>query len=351
MPSIRAIGTALPGYGYNRAEIAAAANVWLAGDPAKRDAFQRFLASSKTDRRHFVIPAEAVLSLNGMHGRAELFEQEGPPLGVAAVSNALGLAGLRPEHIATLLFTSCSCPSIPAIDALILERAGFPRTTARIPIYQHGCAGGVVGLGIASELAKLGRPVLLNAVELCSLVFNSRTPSPAELVGSAIFADGAACAVISPEDSGFAIVARESFLIPDSRHLMGYDLLDDGFHLRLDRDLPRILGATAPDRVHQFLQKNALTSDKVKYWLFHPGGVKILNFLESAFTLSPEQAHWSRDVLQTVGNLSSATVLFVLDQFLRSRLIKLGEYALMVGIGPGLTLELILFQQREESSI
>ncbi len=351
MPSIRAIGTALPRYSYNRAEIAAAGNTWLADAPDKRDAFQRFLASSKTDKRHFVIPAESVLSLNGMHGRADLFEREGPPLGVAAIAQALTYAGLRPEQIATLLFTSCSCPSIPAIDGLILEQSGFPRTTSRIPIFQHGCAGGVVGLGIASELARLGHPVLLNSVELCSLVFNSRNPSPAELVGSAIFADGAACAVISPEDSGLTFVARESYLIPQSRHLMGYELLDDGFHLRLDRDLPRMLGSSAPERVQQFLQNHQLTTKDVRYWLFHPGGIKILNFLESAFGLAPEQARWSRDVLQSVGNLSSATVLFVLDSFLRAQVVKTGEYALMVGIGPGLTLELILFQQREELTV
>ena len=349
MPSIRSIGTALPRYTYDRAAIAATGDAWLAKLPEKRAAFHRFLAASKTECRHFAIPTESILALNGLHGRAEHFEREGPPLGIAAVQAALHSSGLKPDAISTLVFTSCSCPSIPAIDALIVERAGFPRTTARIPMYQHGCAGGVVGLGIAAELARLGRPVMVNTVELCSLVFHNGDPTGAELVGSALFADGAAAAVITPEEQGLTFLARESYLIPDSRHLMGYELLDDGMHLRLDRELPRMLSASAPERVRDFLARHHLTQEQVAYWLFHPGGIKILSALESAFHLTPAQAHWSRDVLHSVGNLSSATVLFVLDQFLRARVIRDGEYALMVGIGPGLTLELLLFQQQPET--
>ncbi|WKZ56709.1 MAG: 3-oxoacyl-[acyl-carrier-protein] synthase III C-terminal domain-containing protein [Bdellovibrionota bacterium] len=342
--TIRSIGTAVPEHSYTPEEIARCTDNWLAHDPAKRAIFERFLSSTRTERRSFAIPVPEILSLNGLHGRAEHFEREGPKLGSQAVTRALTQAAVTPESVESFVFTSCSCPTIPSIDALILERVGMSRHTKRIPIYQQGCAGGVVGLGIASQLAHSGGAVLLNSVELCSLVFHSENPSSAELVGSALFADGAACAVVGAGESGLTFIAHQSYLLPNTRHLMGYDLFDDGFHLRLAKELPQSLSSAAPQLVRSFLAQHDLTPSSIPHWLFHPGGIRILELLESAFSLRPEQAPWAREVLQSCGNLSSATVLFVLERFLASAAPQKDDYALLVGVGPGLTLELILFR-------
>lgn len=343
--AVKSVGTALPEFKYTTEAVIDATNGWLSSQPDKRASFERFVRAAKTAERSFVMPVEEILRLNGLKGRAEFFERAGPKLGVAATNLALNRAQIKPSQVGSLLFTSCTVPSIPSIDALILEEVGFNRTVNRIPIYQHGCAAGVVGLGAAFRMAQLGKPVVLNAVELCSLVFHSDDPNPAELVGSAIFADGAAAATVAQADSGLMIVDHQSYLLPNSRHLMGYDLRDSGFHLRLDKELPKSLLEMAPACVEQFLASHSLTTSDVAHWLFHPGGVRILDLLEAAFELRPEQAQWSRQVLSSVGNISSATVLFVLERFMQREVIDNGDYALMLGIGPGLTIELVLFKQ------
>lgn len=201
-----------------------------------------------------------------------------------------------------------------------------------------------MGLSLANKFARHGQIAMLTSVELCSLVFQPTDVSPGHLVGAALFGDGAASALITPHDTGLRIVDTLSYLIPDTRHLMGYDILDTGMHLRLDKELPKNLALTVPDLVHGFLASHSLRAADINWWLFHPGGVKILGYLEQAFSLEARQCPWSRQVLREVGNLSSATILFVIKEFMDSQVAAPGDYALAVGIGPGLTIELILLQ-------
>ena len=346
MASIQAVGTALPQHIYSSADVKGIGEVWLQDEPRSRELFDRFLQSSHTGSRHFVLSPDEILSLGGLSDRAALFEEHGPQLGVNSLQRALTLTGIPAEEINTLVFTSCSCPVIPSIDALIVEHSELSRNVMRVPVYQQGCAGGVVGLQVANALVQARGPVALTSVELCSLVFQRGNSRAAQLVGAAIFADGAATIIVSPEDRGLVILSAQSYLMPDSRHLMGYDLLDDGFHLRLDKDLPRALVQAAPEQVRAFLAKSNLATEEIDYWLFHPGGTKILDFLEQSFNLTQEKCHWARDVLSSVGNLSSATVLYVLESFFNSKVAKDGDRILMMGVGPGLTLELVLFEYR-----
>lgn len=344
MTSIVSIGTVLPEYHYTIDDVDHIGKQWLQNKPDQLALFRRFLASSKVSGRHFIVPPEEILELRGMEHRSGLFEKTAAPLGAQALEKALLKRNTRFDELQTLVFTSCTCPSIPSVDALIIDRLDLDRSMLRVPVYQHGCAGGVAGLRIASELSKVRGIVALTSVELCSLVFQRDNPTGAQLVGAAIFADGAASVVMSPEEQGLVIRATQSYLIPETRHLMGYDILDDGAHLRLDRNLPQALIDVAPGQISRFLSKHGVSAEEIRYWLFHPGGSKILDFLESRLCNDPVQARWSREVFDTVGNLSSATVLFVLDRFLQSEVCKVGDKVVMVGIGPGLTLELILFE-------
>lgn len=344
MPSIINIGTALPEYKYTLDDVKAVGHEWLSNTPDLHNRFNRFLTSSKTDQRNFIVPPSQMMHLKGIKNRAALFEEHGTGLGCTSLLKSLEGTSKNIAAINAMVFTSCSCPAIPSIDAEIIQRTGVTRSITRVPIFQHGCAGGVVGLSLGSKLSSLHGVVSVTSVELCSLVFQPENPTAAQLVGSAIFADGAASALISPEENGVVFKATESFLIPNSRHLMGYELLDNGFHLKLDRELPQKLASVAPEKVRSFLSDNNLTQEEISYWLFHPGGIKILDFLESAFELKSYQSKWSRDVLETTGNMSSATVLFVMKAFMDSKVAKNGDRILMLGIGPGLTLEMILFQ-------
>lgn len=345
MISIKSIGTALPEHSYSNADIHAVGNVWLGGDQSSRDLFQHFVQSTKVRKRFFALPVEEVIKLNGLAARAGYFEELGPPLGARAVSAALHLAEVGPSAVAAFIFTSCSCPLIPSIDAMILQQLNFSPLVQRVPIYQHGCAGGVAGLSLACRLAQSAETVLVNSVELCSLVFQPRNHGAGHLVGAALFGDGASCAVVSADGGGkLSFLASQSHLIKDSRRIMGYDVLDDGFHLRLDRLLPEILTKAVPQIVAEFLRRHDVLERDIKWWLFHPGGIKILSFLERTFELEPWQCSFAHEVLQETGNLSSSTILFVLEKFMRSPEPKHGDLALVLGIGPGLTVELLLLQ-------
>lgn len=346
MPFVISTATTTPEYKLSLEDVISLGREWLHDKPDLFSLFERFVRSSNTLSRGFVLSYEELLNPPGLAKRAEIFESLAPHFGAVALQEALTNAKIAPSDISNSVFTSCSCPSIPSIDAIVSQKLGFSPTTSRIPVFQQGCAGGVVGLSLANKLAKTEGAVALLSVELCSLVFQPQLPTPAELVGAALFADGAASCIVSPtpQDGSLEIKDSRSYLIPNSRHLMGYDLFDDGFHLRLSRELPITLSSAAPQQVNCFLSDNDLSAKDIDYWLFHPGGIKILDFLENTFELSRSQCRWSRDVLSEVGNLSSATVLFVLDRFLKSGVCRPGQRALMVGVGPGLTLELILLQ-------
>ncbi len=344
MATLSSIRTAVPKFSYSNVQIEQAGAPWLGNDSDDYQLFLRFVRSSHTLRRHFVLPLESILALSGASERASVFERAAPELAGAPLLGAIEAAALTPEEIDTFIFTSCTSPSIPSVDGILVQQAGLSNKVNRLPVYQFGCAGGVIGLALANRFADAGKRVLVTSVELCSLVFYAGDRSRGHLVGCAIFGDGTASAVVDQGTRGLRFRDAQSFLIPDTRHLMGYDILDDGAHLRLDRDLPRSLAATVPHVVEAFLRKNRLHSEEVPWWLFHPGGTKILSYLENAFGLRPEQCSFARDVLENVGNISSSTIFFVTERFLSSAPYCDGDHVLLLGIGPGLTIELILFQ-------
>lgn len=346
MAVIRTVSTALPRNTYSREDIFAVSSEWLKDAPHQRELFDRFVSSSQISQRHFAIPLEQILSLNGAQSRAEHFQREGRLLMRQAVSGLLREQEIDVQSVDHLLFTSCSSPAIPSIDVGVIDDLEFRRSVNRIPIYQHGCAGGIIGLALAHRLVREGERAILSSVELCSLVYQAGDLSGGNLVGSAIFGDGAAAVLIDGSGEGLHFIDAQSHLIPDSAHLMGYSIEDDGTHLRLDRALPQALSEYAPPFAKSFLAKSGKTPADVDWWLFHPGGVKVLRALEEAFGIQRGQSHWAWDVLEEYGNMSSASILFVLDAFLRSKTAQPGDTVCMLGVGPGLTIEAILLEQK-----
>jgi alkylresorcinol/alkylpyrone synthase len=339
-----AIETAIPSYSATPEEVVQSAAEWLGEGTAEHALFIRYLRSSRTMKRHFVRPPLEVVRLTGSEQRARIFEQEAPRLALEATQKVLEVTKTYPADVDALIFTSCTCPLIPAPDTYVIEKLGFRRDIIRIPAYQFGCAGGIIGLGLANRIGANRKNVLLLSTELCSLIFQGDDRSPAQLVGASIFGDGAAAALLSnkTQHSGLLIVDHQSFLIPESRHLMGYDIRDNGPHLILDKELPMHLADWVPRLVDDFLSKHSLKRSQVPWWLFHPGGTKILDYLGKSLELHPHQLRWAGEVLENVGNLSSATILFVIDKFMRDDVAQPGDSVMVVGVGPGLTVELIL---------
>lgn len=343
MVTVLGVSTALPTYHADNNDVLRVGRAWLKDSTDKLALFERFLSSSHTANRYFVMPPDEIIKQSSLERRSAMFEKHAPELALVALKEALKRASLKPTDIDGLLFMSCSCPLIPSPDTYLVDALQMRRDIVRVPSYQCGCAGGVIGLGLAHRLSAGLKNIALVSAELCSLVFQPTDTSHSSLVGAALFGDGASAAIISNSaTSGLQIVDHQSELIPQSRHLMGYDNRDTGAHLRLDKELPSALAEQFPGPVKRFLAKHSLSQEQISSWLFHPGSAKIVNKLQELLELRPEQAVWAHEVLRSVGNLSSSTILFVLERFLQSDRARPGESVVIAGIGPGLTIELVL---------
>jgi alkylresorcinol/alkylpyrone synthase len=344
MSFVYSVVTALPPYRYATSEITERAGSWLQNSPQERALFERLASSTKIEHRNFALPIDDLLALSGSAVRSEIFKEMGGSLLREVLSQALDAADLSPRDVGALISTSCSVPTIPAIDASVVERLGMRETILRLPVFQFGCAGGAIGISLGRHLTGTAGVTLLASVELCSLVYQGADLQAGNIVGSAIFGDGAACVVISPDSGPLRIVDSQSHLIPHTSELMGYDIFDDGTHLRLDREIPQALLAAAPPAIQSFLGAKGLSSRDVRWWLFHPGGAKILSSLQETLSVSREQTRWSWESLRDHGNMSSASILFALKSFLDDQAYAGGDKMVMLGVGPGLTLQLNLFE-------
>jgi alkylresorcinol/alkylpyrone synthase len=344
MSFIHSVVTATPPYRYATREIAEKAGSWLKDSPQEQALFERLANSTKIEHRNFALPIDNLLALSGSAERAQIFKKTGGDLLREVVTKALDSSCLSAHDVGALLTTSCSVPTIPAIDAQVINELGIRETVLRLPVYQYGCAGGAIGISLARHLCATSGVTLLASVELCSLVYQGGDLQAGNIVGSAIFGDGAACVVISPEEGPLRIVNSQSYLIPNSYGLMGYDIFDDGAHLRLDREIPQALLAAAPQAIDTFLEQADLSRSDIAWWLFHPGGAKILSSLEDTLSVTRTQSRWAWESLRDHGNMSSASILFALQSFIQDHEYKPRDTVLMLGVGPGLTLQMNLFE-------
>jgi len=339
------IATCQPKYRYSLEDMQHAADRWRPDRPRERELCKKVLRGAGIGSRAFAVPLETVLSLNGMRARAEIFNRAGTDLGAAAAAALLDGGEIGRADIRALLFTSCSIPAIPSVDVQIIERLGLSPSLLRVPVFQQGCGGAAAGLALADRLAAGSGPILLISVELCSLVYQRADFSGANLVGSALFADGAAAALVTGSGGpGLAFCASRSALLPDSSRLMGYEIRDDGTHLYLAKELPACVSRHAPPLVRAFLAEHGLAPQDVPWWAIHPGGVRVLQAFESGLGLERGRLRWSWEVLAEHGNMSSASILFVLQRFMTSGIGRPGQKLVAIGLGPGISIEMILFE-------
>jgi len=216
-----------------------------------------------------------------------------------------------------------------------------------MPFTELGCAAGAMALGRAADFLKAypGGNVLIIAVELPSLTFQRKDISQANLISSILFGDGAAAVLVSGNGgSGPRILVSETYTFPDSIGAMGFDLRDTGFHILLAKDVPEMIGAKIKGLMDGFLERHGLAQKDIKGWILHPGGARLLGNVEIALGLTKCQTQPSWDILGNVGNLSSATILFILQEWLEKRPLHPGDYALAAAFGPGFSAEFLLLQ-------
>lgn len=271
-------------------------------------------------------------------------------LGEEAIRRCLSGAGLSPQEVDHFIFVSSTGLSTPSIDAHLVNRLGMNPHVKRTPLWGLGCAGGAAGLARAFEVARAfpERRVLLLALELCGLTFRRNDLSKSNLVATSLFADGAAAVLVAGEKAGVKtegprILDAASMTWPQSLDVMGWEVVDDGLKVIFSKDIPSIVRRQVRPVVEQFLRRWELTPDRVERYIAHPGGAKVLTAYEEALSLEETALTHARSVLRTHGNMSSATVLFVLEQEMREKP-PAGTYGLITALGPGFSLELMLIQ-------
>jgi alkylresorcinol/alkylpyrone synthase len=314
---------------------------------AKLDAVREIIDNSAIDQRYSVFPSDYLIEPRPLAQINAEYQEKAVELGLQVSERALAQAGMAPTDVDLLITVSCTGVMIPSLDAHIATIMGFRPDVRRLPITELGCAAGAAGLARTWEYltAFPDRTALLVAVEIPTLTFQRKDASQANLISAALFGDGAAGVVVTGRDApGPRILASECFLFPDSLKAMGFDLRDTGFHIVLSKDVPEIIRERVKDLAQGFLARQGLRQEDISAYLLHPGGQKLLSYMQAELGLSREDTQVSWDILRRYGNLSSASVLFILNEWLVQKEMPSGSYGLVMAFGPGFTAEMLLIQ-------
>jgi alkylresorcinol/alkylpyrone synthase len=349
---LRSVATAVPSHILSQADVLKAAATVFAPKFADFSRLMPVYENAQIETRHSCVPLSWFLSPRDLKERNDRYIENAVSLLADAATRAIAAAGLSKSDIDGIVSVSTSGIATPSLDALVMERLGLRPDLQRLPIFGLGCAGGVIGLARTAQLSRAepGRNFLFLVVELCSLNFLHNDLSKSNVVAAALFADGAAAAVISTardgqdDDIGTGMVIRASgeHTWPNSLDIMGWDVGSDGFKVVFSRDIPSLARTELRPIVDRFLGLNGLTRADIDSFICHPGGAKVLDALEVALDVEPGRLAISRDILRRYGNMSAATIMFVLEETLRT---QTPELAMLTTFGPGFTSALLLLER------
>jgi alkylresorcinol/alkylpyrone synthase len=296
------------------------------------------------------VPLEWYDRAHGWPERNRIYLSSALDLLEEATNRVLCLTGRNKADVDSIVVVSTTGIATPSLDALLIERMGLRRTVERLPIFGLGCAGGVLGLARAVSQAAVapGKTVLFLVVELCALSFRRDDWSKSNIVATALFGDGAAAALLSTDGEGPALVAAGEHTWPGSLDVMGWEVADDGLRAIFSRDIPKLVTTQLRDAASEFLSRHGLAIGDIDRFVCHPGGTKVIAALEHAFGLGQGALVEARAVLRDYGNMSAATVLFVLERMLaKARATGARwERALMNALGPGFTAGFLVIDNR-----
>lgn len=346
-PTIAATATALPPYTITRDDVKYYMGRVFDIPERRLEAMMAIVDNAQVHNRYSIFPIDYTIEPRALSKTNNEYIEHAVKLGREAAEKCLQRAGLKPEDIDLIITVSCTGFMIPSLDAHLIQLMGFRSNIRRMPFTELGCAAGAMALGRAAEYLKAypGGNALIISVELPSLTFQRKDISQANLISSVLFGDGAAAVIVSGKEvRGPKILVSETYTFPDSLYAMGFDLRDSGFHILLAKDVPEMIGAKIGGLVQGFLERNGRKREDIKGWILHPGGARLLGNVETELGLCKCDTQPSWDILGNVGNLSSATILFILQEWLEKRPLQSGEYALAAAFGPGFSAEFLLLQ-------
>ncbi|PRX54814.1 type III polyketide synthase [Flagellimonas meridianipacifica] len=338
----------LPKYSRTTKEILPFVELWLSQQEERfRRKVVKIFEGSGVEKRYGIMNIEEVFTATSFQEKNDIYIREAKQLGEDVLKKALNDANWQADSLDYIITVSCTGIMIPSLDAYLANALGFKQDIVRLPVTEMGCAAGVSGLIYAKHFLKSnpGKRAAVVAVESPTATFQLNDFSMANMVSAAIFGDGAACALLSSEELalGPEIIGEEMYHFKEATHLMGFDLTNTGLKMILDPEVPEMISTHFPNIVHPFLKKHGTGIEEVDYLIFHPGGRKIVETVESLFGDLGKNIDETREVLRNFGNMSSVTVLYVLEKFL-NRPYKKGKQGLVLSFGPGFSAQRVLLR-------
>jgi len=346
---IAAVGSALPPHYYDQETLLAALRDRWSDRYFNLDRLERLHKNVLVGGRHLALPIEEYGELTTWGRANDAWIRVAQEVGEAAVRNALGRAGLSTSDVDALIFVTVTGVATPSIDARLMNRLSLRSGVKRMPIFGLGCVAGAAGIARAADYVRAfpDQVAVLLSVELCSLTLQPEDLSIPNLIASGLFGDGAAAVVVTGENrpaDGPRIVDSRSVFYPDSERVMGWDISESGFKIVLSADVPLVAREKLRPDVDSFLAEHGLTLTDISSWVCHPGGPKVLEAMEEALELPEGALDVTWRSLREVGNLSSTSVLLVLEETLEKHHPAPGSYGMLVAMGPGFCSELVLLQ-------
>jgi alkylresorcinol/alkylpyrone synthase len=335
--SLLSLATAVPPHVVEQSEAKARAREAFGGKKALFDRLSGVFDNAGIASRHIVAPLDWYMTTHGWHDRNAVYLEAAERLFIEAATTAIERAGLMPDQIDGIVTVSTTGIATPSLEARALSKVGFRSDVRRVPVFGLGCAGGVNGLSIASRLAAAepGSMWLFVTVETCSISIRLDSDDPAAVVATALFGDGAAAAVVTSGKHSLARINGSAEKIwPDTLRIMGWDVEDPGLAVVFDRAIPPFIAAELEQAVDEMCAKLGTTRAEIDRYCCHPGGVKVIDAIESALHLNQGELNLEREVLRDYGNMSAPTVLFVLERLLER---GLPDKVMMTAFGPGFT--------------
>lgn len=340
---------AFPEHYYAQNEITDALADYWSGNLEKKALVDRFHRSACVDGRYLSMPFDKFRQLENWGEANDVWIETAEELGERAITDALDRAGLLPNQVGALFFVSITGIANPSIDARLMNRIPFSKHMRRIPIFGLGCVAGAAGIARASDyvLAHPDQIAVLLSVELCSLTWQRNDLRPANIISTGLFGDGACAIVLAGKEvpiQGPRVVDCESVFYAGTEELMGWNISHEGLKVALSPDVPKVVLDNLGNDIDEFLAKHNLRRSDIGSWIMHTGGPKVLDAMAQSLGLPKEALENSWRWLRKVGNLSSASVLVVLDDIMKNMKPPEGTWSILAAMGPGFCSEIVLIR-------
>lgn len=345
---IHTVSTQTPQYSKKTKDILPFVATWMESQELRlqRKALKIF-ENAAVDQRYSIMNPEEVFTKTTFEERNDIYMREVTKLGEKVLVKALQKAQWEAGSIDYIITVSCTGIMIPSLDAYLINKLQLRQDIVRLPVTEMGCAAGISGIIYASQFLKANpeKRAAVIAVESPTATFLLDDYSMANIVSAAIFGDGAACVLLSSKtkDQGPQVLDTQMYHFKDTEDLMGFKLTNQGLKMVLDPNVPATITAHFPQIVHPFLKKNQLTINDINHLIFHPGGRKILETVDALFGDLGKEITDTKEILRMFGNMSSATVLYVLERFMNKK-VPTNTLGLMLSFGPGFSAQQALLK-------